>query len=52
VTKRITFMSNYRKHVFGKVLMHHVRILLGEFNAKVWRDGIFELTVWDESLHA
>jgi len=28
-----------------------VKILLGDFNAKVWREDIFKLTVRNRSLH-
>ena len=28
-----------------------MRILLGDFNGKVVREGIFKLTTWDENLH-
>ena len=28
-----------------------MKILLGDFNAKVWRENIFEPTIGNESLH-
>ena len=28
-----------------------MKILLGDFNAKVGRENIFKLTIWNESLH-
>jgi hypothetical protein len=28
-----------------------MKILLGDFNAKVWRENIFRLTIGNESLH-
>jgi hypothetical protein len=28
-----------------------MKILLGDFNAKVGREDIFKLTMWNESLH-
>jgi exonuclease III len=30
---------------------YHVKILLGDFNAKVGRKNIFKPTLWNESLH-
>jgi hypothetical protein len=30
---------------------YHTKILLGDFNAKVGREDIFKLTIWNESLH-
>jgi hypothetical protein len=34
---------------FGK---YHMKILLGDFNAKLWREDIFKSTIGSESLHA
>ena len=31
--------------------MYHMKILLGDFNAKVGRENIFEPTIGNESLH-
>ena len=30
---------------------YHMKILLGDFNAKVGRENIFKPTIWNESLH-
>jgi len=30
---------------------YHMKIVLGDFNAKVGRENIFKLTIWNESLH-
>ncbi|PNF37383.1 hypothetical protein B7P43_G16290 [Cryptotermes secundus] len=43
--------SEEREHVFNKLLMYHIKILLGDFNAKVGREDIFKLTIGNESLH-
>jgi hypothetical protein len=37
--------------VFSKIPKYHMKILLGDFSAKVGRYGIFKLTIWNESLH-
>jgi hypothetical protein len=37
--------------VFDKVPKYHMKILLGDFNAKVGREDIFKPTVGIESLH-
>jgi hypothetical protein len=37
--------------VFDKVPKHRMKILLGDFNAKVGREDIFKLTIGNESLH-
>jgi hypothetical protein len=36
--------------VFDKLLKYHMKILLGDFNAKVGRKDIFKLTIGNESL--
>jgi hypothetical protein len=45
--------SFYEKleHVFHKFSKYHMKILLGDFNAKVGREDIFRLTTGNESLH-
>jgi len=30
---------------------YHMKNLLGDFNAKVGREVIFKLTIWNDSLH-
>jgi len=30
---------------------YHMKNLLGNFNAKMGREGIFKLTIWNDSLH-
>jgi hypothetical protein len=37
--------------VFDKFPKYHMKILLGDFNAKVGREDIFKPTIGDESLH-
>jgi exonuclease III len=39
------------EHVFDKFSEYHMRILLGDFNAKVGREDIFKPTIENESLH-
>jgi hypothetical protein len=36
----------------GKFLKYHMKILLGDFNAKVGREDIFKPKTGNESLHA
>ena len=37
--------------VFYHFPKYHMKILLGDFNAKVGRENIFKLTIGNESLH-
>jgi hypothetical protein len=39
------------EHVFDKFSKYHMKILLGDFNAKVGREEIFKPTIGNESLH-
>jgi hypothetical protein len=39
------------KRVFDKFPKYHMKILLGDFNAKVGREDIFKQIIWNESLH-
>jgi hypothetical protein len=39
------------EHVFDKFPKYHLKILLGNFNAKVDREDIFKPTIRNESLH-
>jgi hypothetical protein len=39
------------ERAFDKFLKFHMKILLGDFNAKVGREDIFKLTIGNESLH-
>jgi hypothetical protein len=39
------------EHVFGKFPKYHMKILLGDFNAKVGTEDIFKPTIENESLH-
>jgi endonuclease/exonuclease/phosphatase family metal-dependent hydrolase len=39
------------EHVFDKFTKYHMKILLGDFNAKVGREDIFKLTIGNVSLH-
>ncbi|PNF19991.1 hypothetical protein B7P43_G08653 [Cryptotermes secundus] len=39
------------EHVFDKFPKYPMKILLGDFNAKVWREDIFKPTIENESLH-
>jgi exonuclease III len=38
------------EHVFDKCSKYHMKILLGDFKAKVDRKYIFKPTIWNESL--
>jgi hypothetical protein len=39
------------ERVFDKFLKYHMKILLGDFNAKVGREDVFKSTIGNESLH-
>jgi hypothetical protein len=39
------------ERVFDKFPIYHMKILLGDFNAKVGREDIFKPTIGNESLH-
>jgi hypothetical protein len=39
------------QHIFDQFLKYYMKLLLGDFNAKVWRDDVFKLTVGNESVH-
>jgi hypothetical protein len=39
------------EQVFDKLPKYHMKILLGDFNAKVSREDIFKSTIGNESLH-
>jgi hypothetical protein len=39
------------EHIFNKFPRYHMKILLGDLNAKVGREDIFKLTIGNESLH-
>ena len=39
------------KRLFDQLPMHHMKILLGDFNAKVRRENIFQPTIGTESVH-
>jgi len=39
------------EQVFNHFPKYHMKILLGDFNAKVGRENIFKLTIGNESLH-
>jgi endonuclease/exonuclease/phosphatase family metal-dependent hydrolase len=39
------------ERVFDEFLKYHMKILLGDFNAKVGREDIFKPTIGNESLH-
>jgi hypothetical protein len=39
------------ERVFDKFPQYNLKILLGDFNAKVGRESIFKLTIGNESLH-
>jgi hypothetical protein len=40
------------EQVFDKFPKYHMKMLFGDFNAKVGREDIFKLTTGNESLHA
>jgi hypothetical protein len=37
--------------VFDKFPKYHIKIMLGDFNAKVRREHNFKQTIWNENLH-
>jgi hypothetical protein len=39
------------KHVFNQFPKYHMKILLGDFNAKVGMEDVSKPTTWVESLH-
>jgi hypothetical protein len=39
------------ERIFNKFPRHHMKILLGDLNAKVDRGDIFKLTIGNENLH-
>ena len=39
------------EQVFNHFLKYHLKIVLGDFNAKLGREDIFKLTTGNESLH-
>jgi hypothetical protein len=39
------------ERVFDKFPKYHMKILLGDFIAKVDKEDIFKPTIWNESLH-
>jgi hypothetical protein len=39
------------ERLFDKFPKYNMKILLGDFNAKVGREDIFKLTIGNESLH-
>jgi hypothetical protein len=39
------------EHTFDKFPKYHMKIFLGDFNAKVGKEDIFKLTIGNESLH-
>jgi hypothetical protein len=39
------------EHAFDKFPVYHMKILLGDFNAKVGKEEIFKPTIWNESLN-
>jgi hypothetical protein len=51
---KIDDMDSFYKeleHVFDKFLKYHMRILLGNFNAKAGKEHILKPTIGNESLH-
>jgi hypothetical protein len=39
------------EHVFDKLPKYHIKILLGNFNAKVGTEDVFKPAIGNESLH-
>jgi hypothetical protein len=47
--RRTASMRNW--NMFDKFSKYHMKILLGDFNAKAGREDIFKPENWNESLH-
>jgi phage-related protein len=43
--------DSFLERIFDKFPKYHMKILLGDLNAKVGREDIFKLTIGNESLH-
>jgi len=39
------------QQIFYHFSKYHIKIILGDFNEKFWREDIFKLTIVNESLH-
>jgi len=50
MSQKIIFMRN-QSRFFYHFPKYHMKILLGDFNAKVGRENIFKPTIGNESLH-
>ena len=46
--KKTVFMGNVEQ-VLNHFPKHHMKNVLRDFNAKVWRENIFKTTIWNES---
>jgi hypothetical protein len=49
--KLIVCLYEELERVFDKFPKYHMKILLGDFIAKLGREGIFKPKIWNESLH-
>jgi len=49
IQKRVFYVE--LEQVFNRILTYHMKILLGDFNAKFGRGGVFKPTFGNESLH-
>ena len=47
---KVTFYEELEQ-VFDHFPEYHMKILLDDYNARVWRQIIFKLTIGNESLH-
>ena len=50
-TKKCEIKESYLSQVFDRFPKYDMKILLGDFNAKVGRENIFKLTIGNESLY-
>jgi pSer/pThr/pTyr-binding forkhead associated (FHA) protein len=48
MTQRSAYVNNYKSRS-DQLPKHNMKIVLGDFIAKLWREGIFKPAVWGSS---